>query len=192
MSSSIPSSHTPHERYEEGSSQSGRGEIDAMFSAAYEELRRLAASVRRNDPAASLSPTTLVNEAWLKLAGSAQLSAESPLHFKRVAARAMRQVLVEAARRRLAEKRGGSAVVVTLDEPGQGIPDRAEDLLALDDALQALAQLSPRQALMVECRFFGGLSVPETARVLDVSEATVLRDWRAARAWLARELGQAR
>jgi RNA polymerase sigma factor (TIGR02999 family) len=166
-----------------------RRALDDLFSAAYEELRRLAASVRRNDPAATLSPTALVNEAWLKLADSPSVADTSPLHFKRIAARAMRQVLVEAARRRTADKRGGGAAVVTFDD-AIGAMTTAEDVLGLDAALEALAKLEPRQALMVESRFFGGLDVAETAQLLDVSEATVLRDWRAAKAWLSRELRQ--
>ena len=168
-----------------------RRALDALFSAAYEELRRLAATVKRNDPAATLSPTALVNEAWLKLADSPAVARTSPLHFKRIAARAMRQVLVEAARRRNAEKRGGGAAVVTFDD-AMGAVTTADDLLGLDTALDALAQIEPRQALMVESRFFGGLDVPETAELLGVSEATVLRDWRAAKAWLSRELRQRR
>ena len=166
-----------------------RRALDNLFSAAYEELRRLAASVRRNDPAATLSPTALVNEAWLKLADSPAVADTSPLHFKRIAARAMRQVLVEAARRRTADKRGGGAAVVTFDD-AIGSVTTADDVLGLDAALEALAKLEPRQALMVESRFFGGLDVAETAQLLDVSEATVLRDWRAAKAWLSRELQQ--
>lgn len=164
-----------------------RRALDDLFSAAYEELRRLAASVRRHDPAATLSPTALVNEAWLKLADSPSVARTSPLHFKRIAARAMRQVLVEAARRRNADKRGGGAPVVTFDD-AMGTVTTADDVLGLDAALDALARLEPRQAQMVESRFFGGLDVAETAQLLGVSEATVLRDWRAAKAWLAREL----
>ena len=161
--------------------------LDHLFSVTYEELRRLAASVSHNDPGGTLSPTALVNEAWLKLAGSPHLADTSPLHFKRIAARAMRQVLIEAARRRHANKRGAGAVVVTFDESvadGTG----SGDLLELDAALEELARLSPRQALLVESRFFGGLDVAEAAELLGVSEATALRDWRAAKAWLAREL----
>lgn len=166
--------------------------LDQLFSVTYEELRRLASSVRRSDPNASLSPTTLVNEAWLKLAGSALPLPTSRLHFKRIAARAMRQVLIEAARRRHARKRGGSdQVMVTFDEALHAGPSSAEELLALEDALQALARIEPRQAMMVESRFFGGLDVAETAELLQVSEATVLRDWRAAKAWLAHELKRA-
>jgi len=168
-----------------------RRDLDQLFSLAYEELRRLAATVRRNDPGASLTPTDLVNEAWLKLRNSPGLAATSRLHFKRVAARAMRQVLIEAARRRNAQKRGAGAVVVTLDEALVRGSGDAGELLALDEALEALAQLHPRQAALVESRFFGGLAMAEIAELLEVSEATALRDWRAARAYLARELRRA-
>ena len=166
--------------------------MDRLFSATYEELRRLASSVRRDDPSATLNPTALVNEAWLKLAGSPEITTESRLHFKRIAARAMRQVLVEAARRRHARKRGGpDAAFVTFDDALDGSAESeagSEALLALDAALDALARLNPRQARMIESRFFGGLDVAETAELLGVSEATVMRDWRAARAWLAMEV----
>ena len=168
----------------------GRGELDQLFSATYEELRRLAASVRRGDPSATLTPTALVNEAWLKLARTPRIAVTSELHFKRIAARAMRQLLVEAARRRLADKRGGGAIHITVSfgTELEASPAGERELLKLDTALEALAQLNPRQAEMVESRFFGGLDIPATAALLQVSEATVLRDWRAARAWLAREL----
>ena len=168
------------------------GSVDRMFAAAYDELRQLAARVQLGDPGRTLSPTALVNEAWLKLAASPSLVAASPLHFKRIAARAMRQVLVEAARRRTARKRGGGVVAVTFDEEVVGGPAGAEEVLALDEALSALSRLEPRQAQMVESRFFGGLEVSEIAEVLEVSEATVLRDWRAARAWLNHELRRTR
>jgi RNA polymerase sigma factor (TIGR02999 family) len=162
--------------------------LDQVFSLAYEELRRLAATVRRDDPGATMSPTDLVNEAWLKLRNSPGLADTSRLHFKRVAARAMRQVLIEAARRRNAGKRGAGAPPVTLDEALDGASQSSEDLLALNEALEDLARLHPRQAALVENRFFGGLEMSEIAELLDISEATALRDWRAARAWLAREL----
>jgi RNA polymerase sigma-70 factor, ECF subfamily len=164
----------------------GREALDFLFSVTYEELRRLASTVRRNDPNATLSPTTLVNEAWLKLAATPALGSISRLHFKRIAARAMRQILIEAARRRTAMKRGGgSAVVITLDD---AVVSCEKELLKLDTALEELGKVSQRQAMMVESRFFGGLDVTETAELLQVSEATILRDWRAAKAWLAREL----
>jgi RNA polymerase sigma factor (TIGR02999 family) len=170
--------------------QEARSELDYLFSVTYEELRRLASSIARRDPGATLNPTALVNEVWLKLAHSAPVDASSPLHFKRIAARAMRQVLVEAARRRNADKRGGqgAAMLVTFDEALNQGPSSSRDVLALDSALDELARINPRQALMVECRFFGGLDVTETAAVLDVSETTILRDWRAVKAWLANEV----
>jgi RNA polymerase sigma factor (TIGR02999 family) len=172
-----------------GARREPRRALDDLFSVAYEELRRLASSVRRGDLAATISPTALVNEAWVKLASSPPFETTSRLHFKRIAARAMRQVLVEAARRRQAAKRGGADVVfVTFDESIDTPASGARDLLALDAALDALARVHPRQALMIESRFFGGLDLAETASLLGVSEATILRDWRAARAWLAHEV----
>jgi RNA polymerase sigma factor (TIGR02999 family) len=169
-----------------------RRALDELFSAAYEELRRLASSVKRNDPGATLSPTALVNEAWLKLGSSPRFASTSPLHFKRIAARAMRQVLIEAARRRNAQKRGSGAMFVTFDDGLDSKPSYAKQVLELDRALEDLAEIHPRQAMMVEGRFFGGLEIPEIAQLLNVSEATILRDWRAAKAWLAHELRQAR
>lgn len=174
-----------------GSLDEDRQTLDYLFSVTYEELRRLAAIVRRDHPNTTLNPTALVNEAWLKLSKSSKFGATSPLHFKRIAARAMRQVLVEAARRRSSNKRGGGADnTVTFDEAVQRNPSGSEEILALNTALDALARMNPRQAVMVESRFFGGLDVPETAQLLNVSEATVMRDWRAAKAWLAHELRQ--
>jgi RNA polymerase sigma factor (TIGR02999 family) len=170
-----------------GLARASRPELDALFSLAYEELRRLAASVRRREAGGTLSPTVLVNEAWLKLASTPPPGGLSPLHFKRIAARAMRQVLVDAARRRGADKRGSGFAPVTLDESAPALGS-ASELLELDAALAKLAALSPRQAALVECRFFGGMDVAETAALLEVSEATLLRDWRAARAWLASAL----
>jgi RNA polymerase sigma-70 factor, ECF subfamily len=174
---------------ERGPASGDRKALDALFSAAYEELRRLAAAVRRDDAAATLSPTALVHEAWLKLAATPGVAALPSLHFRRVAARAMRQVLVEAARRRTARKRGGAdAAFVTFDEDLDAAAGTADQVLTLHDALNALAEMSPRQAAIVEARFFGGLDVTEVAELFEVSEATVARDWRAARAWLTREM----
>ena len=172
-----------------------RRDLDLLFSVTYEELRRLASSVKRNDPGATLSPTMLVNEAWLKLASSPPTAVASRLHFKRIAARAMRQVLVEAARRHSAEKRGADVAFVTFDEALASTTtatSHADEFLALDAALEELRLAHPRQALMVESRFFGGLDITETAELLEVSEATIVRDWRAAKAWLAHELHKAR
>lgn len=164
--------------------------LDRLFTATYQELRRLASSVGRDDPGLTLSPTALVNEAWIKLTASPPQSPLSRLHFTRIAARAMRQVLVEAARKRNAQKRGDGRALVTFDGALGAAPADADDVLHLDEALEKLARLSPRQAMMIECRFFGGLDAAETAALLKVSEATVLRDWRAARAWLGAELGR--
>jgi RNA polymerase sigma factor (TIGR02999 family) len=172
-----------------------RRALDLLFSVTYEELRRLASCVRRSDPGATLSPTMLVNEAWLKLASSPPAAVASPLHFKRIAARAMRQVLVEAARRHSAEKRGADMAFVTFDDALAATTpatSHADEFLALDAALEELHLAHPRQALMVESRFFGGLDITETAELLEVSEATIVRDWRAAKAWLAHELHKAR
>ncbi len=167
-----------------------RQALDQLFSLTYEELRRLASSVKRGDPSNTLSPTALVNEAWMKMAKAPGIAAESPLHFKRIAARAMRQLLIEAARRRNSHKRGGDgeAIFVTFDESVDGAVTGGEQLLALDAALTELAQLEPRQAAIVEARFFGGLEVSEVSTLMGVSEATVLRDWRAAKAWLGQAL----
>jgi RNA polymerase sigma factor (TIGR02999 family) len=166
----------------------GRAAMDRLFSAAYEELKRLASTVRRGDASATITPTALVNEAWLKLSSSPELADLPPIHFKRIAARAMRQVLIEAARRRLADKRGAGIGLVTFDEAlDQGVTT-PEELLELNDALEALAQANPRQAALVESRFFGGLETAEIAELLGISEATVLRDWRSARAWLSHQL----
>lgn len=167
--------------------------VDHLFSVTYEELRRLASAVRGDDPSATLTPTALLHEAWLKLAGSRGFTGISRVHFKQIAARAMRQLLVEAARRRNAEKRGGGQIVFVAFDNSLNQPIACEDdIVILDAALNELAKLNPRQALVIESRFFGGLEVPETAEILGVSEATVHRDWRVAKAWLSRELKRTR
>ena len=166
----------------------GRTAVDQLFSAAYEELKRLASTVRWGDASVTLTPTALVNEAWLKLSHSPELAHLPHLHFKRVAARAMRQVLIEAARRRLADKRGAGLGLVTFDEALQQGVTTPDELLELHEALEMLAEINPRQAALVESRFFGGLETAEIAELLGISEATVLRDWRAARAWLSHQL----
>ncbi len=165
-----------------------RKALDLAFSVAYEELRRLAAGVRKSDPRSTINPTALVNEAWVKLAAHPDFTWESDLHFKRIAARAMRQLLVESARRRQTQKR--SAPLVTFDENlALGAAEASEEeFLRLDAALEELGRLSARQASIVESRFFGGMDMEETAKILGVSEATVARDWRSARAWLGKEL----
>ncbi|PYX07999.1 MAG: RNA polymerase subunit sigma-70 [Acidobacteria bacterium] len=150
-------------------------------------------AVKRGDPSNTLSATALVNEAWLKLAKSPRLAATSRLHFKRIAARAMRQLLIEAARRRKAHKRGGDgeAIFVSFDDSFDRAATPKESLIALDTALTELARLEPRQALIVESRFFGGLEISEISTLIGVSEATILRDWRAAKAWLGQAIRRA-
>jgi RNA polymerase sigma factor (TIGR02999 family) len=164
-----------------------RRALDDLFSLIYEELRRLASFVRKNEMNVTVNSTALVHEAWLKLKDSPPLASKSLPHFKAIAAKAMRQVLVDEARRRSARKRGGAgeAVFVTFGDSMEGTASYDEELLALDAALVELQRLSPRQAQMVESRFFGGLNVAETAALLGVSESAMERDWRAAKAWLA-------
>jgi RNA polymerase sigma factor (TIGR02999 family) len=162
-----------------------RRALDDVFSLVYEELRRLASFVRRGDASLTLNSTALVHEAWLKLKDSPHLAATSVPHFKAIAAKAMRHVLVDAARRRNAQKRGaGEAASVAPKSSTVEMASCEVDVLALDTALEELAGLNARQAKVVECRFFGGLSVCETAALLQVSESVVERDWRAAKAWL--------
>jgi RNA polymerase sigma factor (TIGR02999 family) len=170
-----------------------RKALDQLFSLTYEELRRLASTVKRGDGGMTLSPTALVNEAWIKLAKTPGLGEMSQLHFKRIAARAMRQLLVEAARRRNSRKRGGEgeAIFVTFDDAVDGGTTCDRELLALNVALDELARLEPRQATIVESRFFGGVEISEIAVQLGISEATVFREWRATKAWLGQELRRA-
>ncbi len=164
--------------------------IDDLFSAAYEELRHMAAAVRnRSDAAAPLSPTTLVHEAWIKFAGAKASAFQSEMHFKLTAARAMRQILVEAARRRDSRKRGGNGQVIFVTFDDFAEPIRCDrQILDLNDALDELEKLDERQARIVECRFFGGLEITEIAERMNVSTTTVVRDLRAAKAWLASRL----
>jgi RNA polymerase sigma factor (TIGR02999 family) len=166
-----------------------RGDMGHVFSATYEELRRLASAVKSADPSATLNPTALVDEVCMKLAPSQRVATTSQLHFKRIATRAMRRVLVEAARLRNAEKRGERTSFVTFDESLAPVACE-HDLLGLDSALDELARVEPRQALIVESRFFGGFEVAEIAKTLEVSEATIRCDWRAAKTWLAHTVRQ--
>ncbi|QXD17104.1 sigma-70 family RNA polymerase sigma factor [Rhodocaloribacter litoris] len=161
--------------------------FDALYETIYEELRRLAHRVRSGRGDVTLSTTGLVHEAYLHLIPSKDLNWQDRTHFFRVAARAMRQVLVREARRRKALKRGGGVLTVTFDDRVHAAVDE-DDLLMLDEALSRLEALDTRQARVVECRFFGGLTIEETAEALGVGTATVKRDWRVARAYLVRAL----
>ena len=164
--------------------------LDDLFSLVYEELRRLASFVRRKDRNATLSSAALLHEAWMKLKDSPSFRAQSVPHFKAIAAKAMRQVLLDEVRRRSARKRGGGGevIVISLDESSMAIASCDQELLTLDKALDELARVNPRQSRVVESRFFGGMSVAEIASLLEVSESVIERDWRAARAWLANQV----
>ncbi|MCA9555116.1 MAG: sigma-70 family RNA polymerase sigma factor [Myxococcales bacterium] len=151
----------------------------------YGHLRAIAGSYfRAQSSNHTLQPTALVNEAFIKLSGSDAAAFVSREHFVSVAARAMRQILVDHARAKAAAKRGGGIPTQTLTEVQGDGGARIVDLIALDSALNALAELDPRHAQVVELRYFGGLSVPEIAETLEVSVATIERDWKKARAWL--------
>ena len=178
----------------------GRGDSAALYRLTplvYERLRRMARSYMRNErPGHTLQATALVNEAFLRLVDTRDLEWTDRAHFYAVCARVMRRILVDAARSRAAVKRGGHAdraehsTAINLDDlPTPGTEMRAQ-VCALDDALNTLAQIDPRRAQVIELRFFGGLTVEETAQVLQTSPQTVMRDWKLARAWLARELSQ--
>jgi RNA polymerase sigma factor (TIGR02999 family) len=140
---------------------------------------------------ATLQATALVHEAYLRLVDAGSVDWQDRAHFFAVPAQMMRRILVDAARARVRAKRGGGAARLTLDEIPDPSSGRGSELLAVDEALEALAKLDPRKAKVVELRFFGGLSVEETAAVLKVSPQSVMRDWRLARSWLLRELGPA-
>jgi RNA polymerase sigma-70 factor (ECF subfamily) len=168
-----------------------RGEIEAaeqLAVALYDELRRTARHyIRQERPGHTLQATALVNEAYLRLAG-VRMEYDDRAHFFAFAAQIMRRVLVDHARSRGYLKRRGGAVAIPLAEGAMAVPDRSADVVALDEALSDLARRDPRKARVVELRFFGGLSVEETALALSVSPQTVLRDWSLAKAWLTREL----
>jgi RNA polymerase sigma-70 factor (ECF subfamily) len=164
--------------------------LAALMPLVYDELRRLAASyLRRERAGQTLQPTALVHDVYLRLIGDAKLSWQNRAHFFGIAARSMRQILVERARARHADKRGGSRVRVTFDPAILVSPQATLDLEALDEALTRLAALDPELAQLVDLRFFAGLSIDEASEALGISPATLKRRWALARAWLARELG---
>jgi RNA polymerase sigma factor (TIGR02999 family) len=140
----------------------------------------------------TLQPTALVNEMYLRLPGVERLGWQDRAHFFAIAARLMRRVLIESARARKNHKRGGSAVRITVDESHLAGETPSRDVVALDDALQVLAEMDPRKSRVVELRYFGGLTLEETATVLGISSDTVMRDWKVAKLWLMREIGKGR
>jgi RNA polymerase sigma factor (TIGR02999 family) len=175
-----------------------RRAFDALFPLVYEELRDLAARQRRRwDGDETLNPTALVHEAYLRLVHVPAPHWSGSAHFRSVAARAMRQVLLDYAKRRRAAKREGGRQRITLDALAAGLHDgagasdvRPDAILALDESLERLARHDPRQSRIVECRFFGGMSIDETAQALGISPATVKRGWAMAQAWLYRDLAE--
>jgi RNA polymerase sigma factor (TIGR02999 family) len=164
--------------------------LDQLIPSVYDELHRLAQHyMRREAPGHTLQTTALVNEAYLRLVDQ-NVSWRNRAHFIGVAAQLMRRILVDHARAHRYAKRGGGQFQVTLDAVAEMAEGRSPDLVALDDALMSLAALNPQQARIVELRYFGGLTIEETAEVLGVSDTTVEREWRVARAWLRRELSK--
>ena len=171
----------------------GHGDQSALarlMPAVHQELRRLARRQMRGERQGhTLQTTALVNEAYLRLIDLSRVRWQDRAHFFAMSARLMRRILVDHARARRYQKRGGGVANVTLDEALVVSPERGADLVALDDALEALANVDARKSQVVEMRFFGGLTVEETAEALHVSGETVMRDWRMAKVWLLREMG---
>jgi RNA polymerase sigma-70 factor (ECF subfamily) len=173
--------------------QGDKGALDRLTPLVYDEIRRIAHRyVRREREGQTLQTTALVNEAYLRLAGSGDIAWQNRAHFFAVTAQVMRRILIDHARRRQYVKHGGEiervALEVAVSEAVLMSQPRAAELLALDEALDELAILDPRKSRVVELRYFGGLSLDETAKVLEVSPMTVRRDWRAAKAWLFRRM----
>jgi RNA polymerase sigma-70 factor (ECF subfamily) len=163
--------------------------LERLVPCVYQELQRMArAHLRRERAGHSLQATALINEAYLRLVDVQRVNWQNRAHFLAMAARLMRRILVDHARKKGYQKRGGRAVKVTFDEGLPVVGGHDQNLVALDDALEALAKVDERKSRVVELRFFGGLSVEETASVLKVSPDTVMRDWKLAKAWLLREL----
>ncbi|HSB08921.1 MAG TPA: sigma-70 family RNA polymerase sigma factor [Blastocatellia bacterium] len=163
--------------------------LDDVIRAVYQELRQMADRYLRHERTDhTLQPTALVHEAYLRLIDQRQVNWQNRVHFFGVAAQMMRRILVDHAKTKHREKRGGAATKLPLDEALDLSQDRTPDLVALDEALKSLAEIDERKSRAVELRFFGGLSVEETAEVLKVSPQTVLRDWKLAKAWLYQEI----
>lgn len=172
-------------------SQGDRAALDELTPLVYDELKRLAHRyMRRENPGHSLQTTALVNEAYLRLTEGKPVNWQDRTHFFAVSANVMRRILIDMANSRNAQKHGGGVRHVALEEALVVAAGRDADLLALDDALKALAEIDPRKSRVVELRYFGGLSVEETAAVLNVSPDTVMRDWKMAKAWLLKEMSK--
>ena len=165
--------------------------LDKLIPVVYKELRRMAYQyLRREGLSHSLQPTALVHEAYLRLIDQTKVEWQNRAHFFGVAAQMMRRILIDHAKTKRRLKRGGAAIKVSLDDNVNISQERAAELIALDDALQELAQMDERKSRIVELRYFGGLSVDETAEVLGISDKTVMRDWNLAKAWLYQQLTQ--
>ena len=163
--------------------------LDKLIPLVYAELRRLARGyMGRESPGHTLQTSALINEAYMKLVDQRNVQWQNRAHFFGVAAQVMRHILIDHARSRHYAKRGAGARKISLDDTAVLSDERAADLVALDDALTAFAELDPRKSRIIELRFFGGLNIEETAVVMKISPATVSREWRAARAWLRREM----
>jgi RNA polymerase sigma-70 factor (ECF subfamily) len=163
--------------------------LDELLPLVYHELHRAARrQMARENSAHTLQTTALIHEVYLRLVKFPEVDWQNRAHFFAVCSKMMRRILTDLARAKLSQKRGGGAVQVTFDEGQAGSGGRSYDLLALDEAVNPLAELDPRKSRVVELRFFGGLSVEETAEVLKISQETVQRDWRMAKVWLLREL----
>ncbi len=172
-------------------SNGDKSAFDKLMPLIHDELRRLAHRyMRREHPGHTLQTTALVNETYLKLTNRENIHWQNRAHFFAIAAQAMRSILVDHARSHAYAKRGGGAPRVVLDEALTVSPEVAAEVVALDDALKELAKLDPEQSRIVELRFFGGLTIEETAEVLRISSATVKREWNTARAWLYREINR--
>jgi len=168
--------------------QGDKGALDRLVPLVYEELRRVARARLKSERGHSLQTTALVHEAYFRLVDLDRMTFNSRAHFFAVAARLMRQILVDHARKRLAGKRGGGVTIVGLDEVSPAAKTTGVDVLALDEALDQLTSVDARLCQVVELRFFAGLNIDETAEALDVSTATVERDWVTAKAWLFQRL----
>jgi len=163
--------------------------LERLAPMVYQELHRMARRyMNREAPGNTLQTTALVNEAYLRLAGAGDVDWQDRAHFFAISAQMMRRILVDAARARRSEKRGGPAAQLNFDQVPDVAPSRGRDLIALDDALNELAKLDPRKVRVIEMRFFGGLSVDQTAEILKISPQSVMRDWKLAKAWLTREI----